>query len=75
MFGFTDLTAYLIGTTAVILLPGPNSMFCLTMAGRYGARAGYRSLAGILLGDGILILATVFGAGALLGFQTGISVC
>lgn len=66
MFGITDLAAYLIGTIAVILLPGPNSMYCLTIAGQYGVKTAYHSIAGILLGDSILMLATVFGAGTLL---------
>ena len=66
MFGITDLSTYLIGTIAIIVLPGPNSMYCLTMAGRYGIKAAYRAVAGILLGDSLLILATVLGAGALL---------
>ncbi len=66
MFGITDLAAYIIGTIAVILLPGPNSMYCLTVAGQHGAKAAYRAVAGILLGDSLLILATVLGAGTLL---------
>lgn len=66
MFGITDLTTYVIGTVAVILLPGPNSMFCLSMAAQYGIKAAYRAIAGIILGDTLLMLATVLGAGALL---------
>ena len=66
MFGITDLPTYIIGTIAVILLPGPNSMYCLAMAGQHGVRAAYRSVAGILLGDNVLMLATALGAGALL---------
>ena len=66
MFGITDLPTYIIGTIAVILLPGPNSMYCLAMAGQHGVRAAYRSVAGILLGDCVLMLATALGAGALL---------
>lgn len=65
MLGITDLPTYIIGTVAVILLPGPNSMFCLAMAARQGLGAGYRAAAGILVGDGILILATILGAGTL----------
>ncbi|MDO5058812.1 MAG: leucine efflux protein LeuE [Neisseria sp.] len=56
----------MIGAIAIILLPGPNSMYCLTVAGQYGIKAAYRAVAAILLGDSILILATVLGAGTLL---------
>lgn len=66
MFGITDLPAYLIGTAIIIVLPGPNSLFCLSVSARYGRRAGYRCAAGILLGDALLMLATALGAGTLL---------
>lgn len=66
MFGITDLTTYIIGAIAVILLPGPNSIFCLTTSAKQGVKAGYQVMLGILVGDSILMLATVFGAGALL---------
>ena len=66
MFGITDLATYTLGVVAIILLPGPNSMYCLTIAGQYGIKAAYRAVAGILLGDFLLILATVLGAGTVL---------
>ncbi|UNK06273.1 MULTISPECIES: leucine efflux protein LeuE [Psychrobacter] len=66
MFGITDLTAYIIGTIAIILLPGPNSLYCLAVAAAHGVRKGYQAIAGIFVGDGILILVTIFGAGGLL---------
>lgn len=66
MYGITDLTAYIIGTIAIILLPGPNSLYCLSVAAAHGIRKGYQAIAGIFVGDGILILITVFGAGSLL---------
>ncbi len=66
MFGITDLTTYLLGVIAIILLPGPNSLFCLATAAKQGIKSGYQALFGIMLGDSLLILATVFGAGTLL---------
>lgn len=66
MDGITDLYQYVIGVIAVILLPGPNSLYCLSVAAQYGARSAYRAIAGILLGDSVLILATVLGAGVVL---------
>lgn len=66
MFGILDLPAFLIGTFAIVLLPGPNSMYCLTVAGTHGVKTAYRSISGILLGDSILMLCTVLGAGTLL---------
>lgn len=66
MFGITDLTAYLIGVIIIITLPGPNSLYCLSVSAGQGRGAGTKAMAGILLGDTLLILATVFGAGTLL---------
>lgn len=65
MFGITDLTAYLIGTVVIILLPGPNSLFVLSVAARQGVRDGYRAAAGVMVGDAILMLASVLGVAAL----------
>lgn len=66
MYGITDLSAYILGTIAIILLPGPNSLYCLSVAAAHGIKKGYKAIAGIFVGDGILILITVFGAGGLL---------
>lgn len=65
MFGIVDIVAYIIGVFAIILLPGPNSLYCLTVS--VGSKkAGVMAMLGILLGDTLLILATVLGAGTLL---------
>ncbi|OAM29068.1 MULTISPECIES: leucine efflux protein LeuE [Eikenella] len=66
MFGIVNPVSYFIGTVILILIPGPNSMFCLSMAAQHGARRAYRAVFGILLGDSLLMLATVLGAGAVL---------
>ena len=39
MLGVTDLWTYVLGTIAIVLLPGPNSLFVLSTAARHG-RAG-----------------------------------
>ena len=66
MFGITDLTAFIIGSIIIILLPGPNSLYCLSVAAAHGVRKGYRAVAGIFVGDSILMLVTVLGVGGLL---------
>ena len=66
MFSITDPIAYLIGVIVIIALPGPNSLYCLSVSASQGRQAGAKAMAGILLGDTLLILATVFGAGTLL---------
>ncbi len=66
MLGVTDLWTFVLGTVAIILLPGPNSLFVLSTAARHGVRAGYRAAAGVFLGDGVLMLAAALGAASLL---------
>ena len=66
MFGIIDPLTYLLGTIAIVLLPGPNSLFCLAVAGQYGVAAGYRVAAAIFIGDGLLMLATALGAATFL---------
>ena len=60
--GITSLTTFIIGTIAVILLPGPNSMFVLTTAAQKGVRDGYRATLGVFVGDSILMLLAALGA-------------
>ncbi len=66
MFGITDVGTYLLGTIAIVLLPGPNSMFVLSVAARRGVRAGYAGAAGVFVGDALLMLLTALGAASLL---------
>src|SRR4029453_13532930 len=66
MLGVTDIWTYVIGTVAIILLPGPNSLFVLSTAARSGVRAGYRAAAGVFLGDGVLMVLSAAGVASLL---------
>ncbi|ENK7503927.1 leucine efflux protein LeuE, partial [Acinetobacter baumannii] len=51
MFGITDLTTYIIGTFLIVLLPGPNSLYVMSIASRYGIKTGYMGALGIFTGD------------------------
>ena len=55
MLGITDLTTYLIGTVAIVLLPGPNSLYVLSVAAGRGVRSGYAAACGVFAGDSILM--------------------
>ena len=39
-YGVTDLLTYVIGAFGIILLPGPNSLFILSVATARGVKAG-----------------------------------
>ena len=66
MLGITDLGTYVLGTIAIVLLPGPNSMFVLSVAARRGVRRGYAAACGVFVGDAILMLLAALGAASLL---------
>lgn len=66
IFGITDIITYLIGVVIVIVLPGPNSLYCLSVSASHGKKAGIKAMSGVLLGDSLLIVATVLGAGTLI---------
>ncbi|MFK0256592.1 leucine efflux protein LeuE [Streptomyces sp. NPDC090445] len=50
----------------IILLPGPSSLFTLSVAARLGVKAGYRAAAGVFLGETLLMMATAAGLASLL---------
>ncbi|NDE73696.1 MAG: leucine efflux protein LeuE, partial [Betaproteobacteria bacterium] len=45
-YGVTDLWTYTIGAFGIILLPGPNSLFVLSVAGVRGVKAGFQAALG-----------------------------
>ncbi len=67
MLGITDFWTYVLGVVAIILLPGPNSIFVLSVGARRGVRAGYRAAFGVFLGDAMLMVLSATGVASLLG--------
>ncbi|MGW0612911.1 leucine efflux protein LeuE [Streptomyces sp. NPDC002788] len=66
MFGVVDLPTYLAGLVLIILLPGPNSLYVLSVAARRGVRAGYTASAGVWCGDAVLMTLSAAGVASLL---------
>ncbi len=66
MLGTVNLPEYVLGAFLIILLPGPNSLYVLSVAARRGVRTGYRAACGVFLGDTTLIALTALGAASLL---------
>jgi leucine efflux protein len=64
--GIVDFSGYLLGTLLIILLPGPNSLYVLTIATQKGWRSGAWGALGIFVGDSILMIAVALGAASLL---------
>ncbi|PZG13166.1 leucine efflux protein LeuE [Micromonospora craterilacus] len=66
VLGITDIWTYVLGTVAIVLLPGPNSLFVLSTAARRGVGTGYRAAAGVFVGDGVLMFLSAAGVASLL---------
>lgn len=66
LYGITDLLTFTLGTVFIVLLPGPNSLYVMATASRWGVHAGYRGAAGVFVGDTILMLLAVTGMASLL---------
>ncbi len=66
MLGVVELPTYLAGLIMIILLPGPNSLYVLSVAARKGVRAGYAGAAGVWTGDAVLMTLSAAGVASLL---------
>ncbi|GAA2346454.1 leucine efflux protein LeuE [Streptomyces cuspidosporus] len=66
MLGITDLSTYLAGLALIILLPGPNSLYVVSVAARRGVRSGYRAALGVVCGDTVLMVLSAGGVASLL---------
>ncbi|MBK9444009.1 MAG: leucine efflux protein LeuE [Comamonadaceae bacterium] len=65
-YGVTDLWTYVVGAFGIILLPGPNSLYVLSVATARGVRAGFQGAFGVFVGDTVLLICTALGAASLL---------
>ena len=70
--GIVDFPTYFVGVIFVILFPGPNSLYVLTIASLKGWRAGVLASLGIFIGDAILMMAVALGAVTLLNSSPSI---
>ncbi|MFF2922519.1 leucine efflux protein LeuE [Streptomyces celluloflavus] len=66
MLGVSNLSTYALGTLLIILLPGPSSLYTLSVAARRGIRTGYQAAVGVFLDETLLMLFTAAGLASLL---------
>ncbi|MFC9460059.1 MULTISPECIES: leucine efflux protein LeuE [unclassified Streptomyces] len=66
MLGVINLPTYLAGLVLIVLLPGPNSLYVLSVAARKGIRTGYAAAAGVFTGDTVLMTLAALGAASVL---------
>ena len=66
MFGISDYGAFVAAFVLLLFLPGPGNLALITSTTQGGMRGGTASVAGLILGDQILLWMTVAGVAALL---------
>ncbi|WP_187322875.1 LysE family translocator [Paracidovorax avenae] len=68
MSAFTpqELLLFALAALVLVLTPGPNMVYCVSRSLIQGPRAGLLSLAGVVAGFGVHLLATALGLSALL---------
>jgi threonine/homoserine/homoserine lactone efflux protein len=64
--GVTDVWQLVAATMVFLMLPGPGTFCVLTCTGQRGLRGGFSSLAGLMLGDAVLMFLAAIGVAALL---------
>jgi threonine/homoserine/homoserine lactone efflux protein len=66
MWGVSDYGAFVLAFVLLLFLPGPGNLALVSATGLGGLRGGLASIAGLLLGDQILMWLTVVGVAAML---------
>ncbi|KRG60456.1 hypothetical protein ABB25_01340 [Stenotrophomonas koreensis] len=66
VLGITDVWLYAAAVTVFVLIPGPGMLSLLTASARGGARAGWATWAGLVVGEQLFILAAALGVAAAL---------
>lgn len=72
MLGTVNLPEFTLGALLIVLLPGPNSMYVLSVSAGTGVRRGYRAALGVVLGDTVLLTLTAAGAASLLAHSSAL---
>lgn len=71
VWGITDIGTYVLGVIAIVLLPGPNSLYVLSVVVRRGVCVAYQGVFGVLLGDALLMLLAAGGVASVLQASPG----
>lgn len=66
MFSIQELLVFALAALVLVLTPGPNMVYCVSRSLTQGPHAGLLSLAGVVLGFGMHLLAASLGLTALL---------
>ncbi len=62
----SDLAAFVVAVLVFLMLPGPGTFAVITSSAKGGLRGGYACLAGLIVGDWLLMVAAMVGVAAVL---------
>lgn len=65
-FGVMNAGLYALGALALILAPGPNSIFVFKTSTQYGSKPAFHAALAVFLGDAALIFLAYLGVAAAL---------
>ncbi len=65
-FGVINPGLFILGVVFIVLLPGPNSLYVLSVAAQRGVRLGYLGACGIFIGDTVLMVLASAGLASML---------
>ena len=66
VFGISDYWAFVAAMLVFLMLPGAGTFAVLTSTAKGRLRGGYATLAGLMIGDWLLMLAAIVGVAAML---------
>jgi leucine efflux protein len=66
IIGISDVWQLIAATAVFLLLPGPGTFCMLTCSAKHGWRGGFVALAGLMLGDIVLMFLAAIGVAAML---------
>ena len=72
MFGIDHYFSFIAAILIFQAVPGPGTFTILAITARYGTKAGFSAMAGILLGDFTYMFASVVGVAALMKANPGV---
>lgn len=64
--GISDAWHLIAAMTVFLMLPGPGTFCILTSASKHGLRGGFAAVAGVMMGDAVLMFMAAAGVAALL---------
>lgn len=71
-FGILDIWVYVLGAFAIIVMPGPNTLFVLKTGVVDGRKPAFAALSAVLFGDSVLMLCSYLGVAAAIAAHPGV---